>query len=97
MTREQFTRLTPGSRCYTHVGTSYRQVTVVSIDLAAGVVECSCRAIGHGGRLLTCRRRFGEVDRRPYKPYAGMKFKDEQRFAARAIGRGSRKGEAHAD
>lgn len=42
MTREQFTRLTPGSTCYTHVGTSYRRVTVVSIDLAAGVVEC-CR------------------------------------------------------
>lgn len=93
MTREQFTRLTPGSTCYTHVGTSYRRVTVVSIDLAAGVVECCCRAIGHGGRLLTCRRRFGEVDRRPYKPYAGMRWSDGQRFAARVQGRGLRKGE----
>lgn len=97
MTREQFTRLAHGSTCYTHMGTSYRRVTVVSIDLEAGVVECSCRSIGHGGRLLTCRRRFGEIDRRPYKPYAGMRVKEEQRFAARVQGRGSRKGEVHED
>lgn len=83
MTREQFNRLEPGSTCFAHVGTSYRRVTVVAVDRESGLVSFECRALGHGSRLLSGRRPFGEIDRRAYKPYPGLRWNDGRRFAAR--------------
>lgn len=72
MTRADFERLTAGQFVFTHMGTSYRSVCIVSLDLAAGTLTVECPALRrHPARMLRQTCGYGAADVRPYKPSPG--------------------------